>query len=213
MQSMRVSWRLSIRSLHRGQLPRGWAVGSVAVHVAAVIGLGVLALLAAGCGGGSSNGVANVGSGASTTTAAAASSVSSSGSAQSANSAQLEKYSECMRSHGVPSFPDPVNGHLNLTVTKGGPLDPNSPQFQSAAQACKSLAPSGLVGGSAPSTSSQSQMLKFAQCMRSHGVKSFPDPTGNGGFLISGNIQNSPDFRSAMQACRPLLPGGTGATP
>ena len=173
----------------------------------------VLALLAAGCGGGSSNAVAHVGSGSSTTAAAPASVGASSLAAQSVNQAQLEKYSQCMRLHGEPSFPDPVNGQLQLKVTQGGPLDPSSPQFQSASRACKSLAPAGLASGSTPSTSSQDQVLRFAQCMRSHGVTNFPDPARNGAFLISGNVQNEPDFQSAFQACRSLLPAGTAATP
>jgi hypothetical protein len=112
-----------------------------------------------------------------------------------------------MRAHGVPSFPDPVNGHLDLTVTKGGPLDPSSPAYKSAAQACKSLAPAGL-GGSAPSTQTQSATLNFVSCMRSHGVPNFPDPQPNGALRITGIDPNSPTFKSALQTCRKLLPGG-----
>jgi hypothetical protein len=113
-----------------------------------------------------------------------------------------------MRAHGVQSFPDPVNGQLRLQVTKGGPLDPSSPQFQAAQQACKSLEPPGLQSGSAQSTQQQSQMLKFVSCMRQHGVSNFPDPQ-NGRMVITGGVDpNSPQFQSAMQACRKLLPGG-----
>jgi hypothetical protein len=114
-----------------------------------------------------------------------------------------------MRAHSVPGFPDPVNGHLNLEVTKGGPLDPHSPAFKSAQQACKSLAPAGL-NGSAPSSQTQSAQLKFVNCMQSHGVPNFPDPQPNGGFLIQGAgiDPSSPAFRSALQTCRMLLPGG-----
>jgi hypothetical protein len=198
MQSMKGSCRLSLGS---------------ALRVAGVVAAAVLAFLVAGCGGGSAKGVAHLGSATSTTTTAPASGASGSGSAQSANSTQLQKYSECMRSHGLPSFPDPVNGQLRLTVTKGGPLDPTTPQFRSAAQACKALAPSGIAGGSGSSTAAQAQILTFARCMRSHGVTDFPDPKPNGGFLMSGNIQNNPNFQPAIRVCLPLLPGGTGATP
>jgi hypothetical protein len=117
-----------------------------------------------------------------------------------------------MRTHGEPEFPEPENGHLNLKVTKGGPLDPSSQQFKSAQAACKSLAPAGLAAGSAQSPTQQNAALQFANCMRSHGVPNFPDPQANGGFLVKGGAEgvnpNSPQFQSAMQSCRSLLPGG-----
>jgi hypothetical protein len=48
-----------------------------------------------------------------------------------------------MRKNGVPKFPDPQNGQ---TIVGGG-VDPNSPQFQSAIQACQKLIPGGTTGG------------------------------------------------------------------
>jgi hypothetical protein len=124
-------------------------------------------------------------------------------------------YSSCMRSHGVPGFPDPdAQGHLYLKVTKGGALDPNSPKFQAAQQACKSLAPS--QNASASNSQFSAQMLKFAECMRSHGVPQFPDPQVSGGHftmqLPKGINTNSSQFQSAMQACQSLIPGGGPGT-
>ena len=63
----------------------------------------------------------------------------------------------------------------------------------------------------------QERALAFAKCMRAHGLKDFPDPQpadsgpqthsqaggANGG---TGPDPNSPQFKSAMQACRNLLP-------
>jgi hypothetical protein len=55
--------------------------------------------------------------------------------------AQALKFSGCMRSHGVPSFPDPqfhAGGGISISI-KGGPgttLDPQSPIFQRAQTAC-----------------------------------------------------------------------------
>ena len=54
-----------------------------------------------------------------------------------ANAAAL-KYSTCMRSNGVPNFPDP-NGQGLIQVNATGTLEPSSPQFQKAVAACKSL--------------------------------------------------------------------------
>jgi hypothetical protein len=54
-----------------------------------------------------------------------------------ANAAAL-KYSTCMRSNGVPNFPDP-NGQGLIQINATGTLEPSSPQFQKAEAACKSL--------------------------------------------------------------------------
>lgn len=61
---------------------------------------------------------------------------------------QLVKYAQCMRSNGVPNFPEP-NSSGRITVTQGtgnNSVDPSSPQYQSAAKACKSLEPPGFSG-------------------------------------------------------------------
>lgn len=53
------------------------------------------------------------------------------------------KYSKCMRSHGVPKFPDPnPNGGLNLDGDKIG-MAPDSPTFKAALKACQPLLGSG----------------------------------------------------------------------
>ena len=65
-------------------------------------------------------------------------------------------------------------------VKPGRDLNPISPAFESASQACQSLAPHG---SSAPGQSAQvaRSALKFTQCMRSHGMPKFPDPKVSGG--------------------------------
>jgi hypothetical protein len=59
--------------------------------------------------------------------------------------AKALKYSACMRSHGLPDFPDPVfsNGGIQLKING----DPNSAQFKAANKACASLQPFGPGGG------------------------------------------------------------------
>jgi hypothetical protein len=53
-------------------------------------------------------------------------------------------------------------------------------------------------------------LLKFSQCMRSHGVSNFPD-LGAGAQLQKGQIDtSSPQFQSALQVCQSLLPAGVG---
>jgi hypothetical protein len=97
---------------------------------------------------------------------------------------------------------------------------PRTAQFQSASKACRSL----LHLGGAPPSAAQSakilaQLLKYSECMRSHGVTNFPDPTDSGGAVgltigpTSGINPQSPIFTRAQSACASLQPGGPGAGP
>ena len=115
--------------------------------------------------------------------AAEQSSPSSSSSAGAPTPAQMKqgqqeavRFAECIRSHGVPSFPDPTSPRefkLYVASSEG------SPAFRSAETACEHVLP----GGGPPSqTAAQRQAqivaaLAFAQCLRSHGLPNFPDPT------------------------------------
>lgn len=60
-----------------------------------------------------------------------------------------------------------------------------------------------------PTASGGDPALKFARCMRAHGVSNFPDPTPGGGIQIGPGVNpSSPAFRSAQTSCNKLLPGG-----
>ena len=78
-------------------------------------------------------------------------------------------FADCMRSHGVSSFPDPTPG--------GGYAFPvnSSPTFKSAQAKCQKLLPNG---GAPPAFSEPAlmQLQRIAPCMRQHGVPDFPDP-------------------------------------
>jgi hypothetical protein len=180
----------------------------------AVLGAGLIAsgVLAAGCGNTSNSpGVANAGS---SSTAATSSSAPS-------GKAGALAYSQCMRSHGIKDFPDPnSNGQIQLSAGPGSDLLPTNPQFNAAQQACKSLMPG--PGTPAQQRRDLAAALKFARCMRSHGVPNFPDPTsqtgpqtqsqsGGGSSQGTNGIDpNSPQFKAANQACKSLTPGGVG---
>jgi hypothetical protein len=167
-----------------------------------VIAAGVAVLLVSRANGSASPAVAHVG---------ATATIADQSSARSGSTPTAAAYSSCMRSHGVPSFPDPnAQGKLYLKVTKGSALDPRTPQFQAAAAACKALAPRQTTSASDAQLSAQG--LQFAACMRSHGVPNFADPQISGGHFMmtlpKGIDPNSPRFQSAQQACRSLMPGG-----
>jgi hypothetical protein len=117
------------------------------------------AVLLAGCGGSSTSPT-----GGASTSASAASAVESG-----------VAFARCIRSHGVPSFPDPkVSGQ---TVRMGSPSILRSPAFQSAAHSCQRLLPKGPPSSEPPSPQTQSRMLEVSACMRKHGIAGFRDPS------------------------------------
>ncbi len=149
-----------------------------------------VAVLAAGCGGGSSP--------ASSARPTAAAIVGQ----------QFVAFAVCMRSHGVPGYPDPQISssatHLQITISPGS-ADPNSPAFKSADHTCHNLMPNG--GKPANGTQYQAQDLTFAACIRSHAVPGFPDADRDGAFTLPSTInQQAPAFQHAMQACSKIEP-------
>jgi hypothetical protein len=178
-----------------------------------------VAMLLAGCGGGSpTGGVASLGSHTQTTSSTAPGLTAASGGGESSPGSQAVGYAACMRSHGVANFPDPVikqsaNGtSVAIRVT---PALSGNPKFKSAQQACGKLLPGG--GGAGPGTQApltpaqQAQYLKAAACIRSHGLPNFPDPTFSGGGVHidhQGLNESSPAFKTAVHDCESLIPGG-----
>ena len=168
-----------------------------------------LAVVAAGCGGGSKTpAVASLGR---TTTA----STSAGSGAKGSTAARVEAFSTCMRTHGVPNFPSP-NSQGSVSLGSGSGLDPNSPQLRNAAKACAGLLP---TPSPAQQQAIQTALLKFAVCMRAHGVLDFPDPSFSGGRLapklgsLSGIDPNSPQFQSAETTCVRVLPKRAAGAP
>lgn len=114
-----------------------------------------LALLAAACGSGPSSG----GPG---------------GSAAASVSPGLA-YARCMRAHGVPDWPDPGSSGIEPASTKQ--IAASSPRFPAAQAACVHLLPNGGQQTQAQILADQRNAVRFAGCMRSHGVPNWPDPT------------------------------------
>jgi hypothetical protein len=71
-----------------------------------------------------------------------------------------------------------------------------------------------LPKGSASTSTSAGQAqttdtLKYAQCMRSHGITKFPDPGADGNITIQPGLgldPNSDQFKAAAEACKSLAP-------
>jgi hypothetical protein len=148
-----------------------------------------VAVLAAGCGGGSSPPASS---------ATAAANVGQ----------QFVAFAVCMRSHGVPGYPDPQvsssGNHTQVRISPGN-ADPNSPAFKSADRACHNLMPNG--GKPVNGAHDQVQDLTFADCMRSHGVPNFPDADRSGVFTLPSTIdQQAPQVQRATKACASVEP-------
>jgi hypothetical protein len=151
-----------------------------------------IALLAAGCGGGGGSPSASGSSG----------------------HQQDVAFAHCMRTHGVPDFPDPLpQGGFPRT----GPG--NSPQSGSAMTACQHLLPPTQSMSAAQQARVLAHHLQWAKCMRGHGFPGISDPVvrPHAGIVITVPASfdlNSPQARAAAKACRqlegPILltPGG-----
>jgi hypothetical protein len=190
---------------HGHRLRRGGGLTAVVVGLAACI-----AACVAACGVGSASpGVASLGSAA--VTPPSTPFASSFPNLQQRYQANVS-YAQCMRSHGLAGYPDPVISGSD--ITRNNPYDPQSPRYQSANSACKHLLPAGAAGFTpAYAAALAAVLVKYAQCMRAHGEPNYPDPTVTKhevAFLDDGIDMNSPRFKAAHQACRALLPDGTG---
>jgi hypothetical protein len=213
----------SIRVRHwpRRAWPRPWRTAAAFIAAAA------LALLATACSGSPSS----AGSGGSPHAGG------------SATSPSAVAYSACMRSHGTPNFPDPGS---NGQVPKADPqlLGVSSSQLRVAQRTCQRLFPTN--GGTLSASSlrqcyesgvcpqalvqqARNAGLKFAQCMRSHGVPNWPDPTidsqgrplfniavpGDHGFAPGRGLPASPpvalggQINTKINECERLEPAGS----
>jgi hypothetical protein len=174
----------------------------IAATLAALLGL---ALLVAGCG---SDGP-GVPGGSNTNSQSTASS--------GATLAMFLAYSRCMRSHGVHDFPDPTTspgGGVGIQINRrpGSDLDPNNPTYKAANHACRALEPSRLRARTPPARKLAAE-VKWARCMRAHGLPSFPDPNRQGTFNRNKIDENSPAFQTASNACKSLHSGPIPVSP
>jgi hypothetical protein len=181
---------------------RSRRIGHVLVIAAGFAGL---ALLAAGCGGGSrSPAVASLG----TTTSAGATSTTGGGNTKS-TSPTAAALASCFTSHGFTAAVG--SGGIAGTRIKlpgiafSGNADPGSPQFRAAMRACRKYLPGGGPPSLTPAEQAEIRrhLVALAECTRKHGVPDFPDPNGQGQHDLSGVDQGSPRFQGAMKACEP----------
>jgi hypothetical protein len=192
-----------------------------------------LALATSACGGSSGGG-------------AEVASADGSGGATAENASTEEKvdpeqagldFARCMREHGV-DMPDPKSGGDGFIMVGPGPAGASAsasgsgevqagraPEgFQEANEACRHHLEALIQDGGPPmDAEAQDKALKFARCMREHGID-MPDPDFSGGGAglriqigADGIDPGSQTFQDAQKACGSLfgpdgpVPGRVGA--
>jgi hypothetical protein len=173
--------------------------------------LAMLAVISAGCSNGSAE---NSNTGTTSNTGTAKSSGSSTAASHNSTATRREKavkFAECMRENGYPDFPDPkASGEFPSFGISVSPA-----VWVKALGACKELQPPGSFSAHM-SPKQLSAALKFAQCIRAHGVKDFPDPVQDEPIIDTTKIPsaNRPGGMSILNAatrkCSQFGPVGAG---
>ncbi|MFA1538777.1 hypothetical protein [Actinomadura monticuli] len=119
----------------------------------------------------------------------------------SAEDAQL-RFARCMRENGV-DVPDPGSGDQKaMRLGKGT----DRTKLQGALEKCRQWLQAGGMMPDLKDPKVRDQYVKFAQCMREHGVD-IPDPGPDGQVrLPTGEIDRGA-LQKAREACRADLPG------
>jgi hypothetical protein len=127
-------------------------------------------------------------------------------------------YSQCVRDHGIPTFPDMVviAGYLTLPDDATGDAADQALRADPAARdGCAAILgrlPASAQKGQALTQQDRQNLLRYAQCIRQNGVPEWPDPKADGSFPIAstplaGQLKSA-RVQSAEQACRQFWSGG-----
>ena len=173
--------------------------------LAACTAIVVLAVLAAGCGGSSSPGVASIGQ---------------------ATNARATRPSfaatyHCFAAHGYPNYrmPNANKAGGNGWYRRGNQivLTPaflklySGPKFEAAQKACSPLFPP-VKRDPAVVAADVAQARNFARCARAHGMPNVPDPGGDPPWLIdlhaAGINYDGPKFKDVLATCQSTLKSG-----
>ena len=157
--------------------------------------LAAAALIGAGCGSGSPTGKGGA-------TEAQGSKLT--------DAAKAVKFAQCMRANGVADYPDPDDANAD---SYGVSVTPKV--FSGAVRACKALKPPGALSMKL-TPKQQTAALKFAVCVRAHGVKDFPDPVSGEPLVDTYKIPSTDQpggmdiLNAAMKTCGQVLKASAG---
>jgi len=142
----------------------------------------------------------------------------------SANSRKVLAFSRCVRTHGVPDYPDP-DSQGQVAKETAQQLGVGSSRLQAALSACEHLLPATGDIDDNPAALNRwwNQMQRFAQCMHARGVANWPGPTPYpqdparptfnlhaAGIAFHqgsqpGNIVNDPQIETAVRRCESVV--------
>lgn len=132
----------------------------------------------------------------------------------------LDEWAACMRRHGDPGQADPVidaSKVIQITTPPGPDAQHLGQEASNGTGACGSyvLTASRELRGNqpAPPPLSMAEQLKYAQCMRAHGVPKFPDPNGSSGTNIGNLDPAGPVFQHADTVCSEETGGPAAGAP
>jgi hypothetical protein len=168
--------------------------GLVGGRAAVGVGLVLVVVLLAGCSASSGS------AGATTPT-----------SGQQNAAAVLREFVRCARANGMPTLPDlRLDSNGQVSVPPGTPDPPKSVE-----RACKSIwerLPASASGQQGRPPADIQALVRYARCMRDHGMADFPDPQADGRFPLPQSLRGgkTPRFLRATQACRQLNPNPKG---
>jgi hypothetical protein len=139
------------------------------------------------------------------------------GASNAASKADPQKWADCMRKYGI-EVEIKSNGKGGTSTRVGGPgskpMDKN--KMDKAQADCKQYEPGGGEGNRKPmSKEDQQKFLKFAQCMRDHGIP-MEDPKFEGGgaqlgiTTKKGQEPAQGKVEAAQKACESNLPDPDG---
>jgi hypothetical protein len=118
----------------------------------------------------------------------------------------------CARAHGDPNLPDPtIDSHGQATFPPG-----TAKPSAATLQACQSIydrLPAAVRGNGTPDIAME---IKFAQCMRAHGLPDWPDPNADGAYPLPPDLvadsKSGPVWdrvKAGWDACKAFNPTGS----
>jgi hypothetical protein len=117
----------------------------------------------------------------------------------------------CARAHGDPTFPDPTVDSQGQATFPPGTQKPPAATI-AACQSIYDRLPASVRRGGAPDIQME---IKFAQCMRVHGLTDWPDPQADGSYRLPPDLQTTSKSgsvwdreKAGWDACAQFNPSG-----
>lgn len=117
----------------------------------------------------------------------------------------------CARAHGDPTLPDPTVDSQGMAHWPPGTQEPSKDTI-AACQSIYNRLPASVRNGGAPDIQ---MALKFAECMRAHGLTDWPDPLPDGTYRLPADLQTTSKsgpvwerIKAGWDACAQYNPSG-----